>query len=74
MDPTFAPILFLGFLVAIGLTSVELRAATEPPVCPECGHCRLVAETRRQREAELRESYARQWGLGDREDDDRPAR
>jgi len=74
MDPTFAPILFLGFLLAIGLTGLELRAAAEPPACPQCGHCRQVAETKRQREAELRESYARRWGLGEREDDDRRTR
>ena len=74
MDPTIAPILFMGFLVAMGLTGFELRAATEPPACPECGHCRQVAEVRRQREAELREWYARRSGLGEREDDDRRAR
>lgn len=74
MDPTIAPILFMGFLVAIGLTGFELRAATEPPACPECGHCRMVLEAKRQREAELRESYARHWGLGERDDDDRRTR
>lgn len=74
MDPMFTPILLLGFLVAIGLTGLELRAANEAPACPQCGHCQLVAEARRQREAELRESYAQRWGLGEREDDDRHTR
>jgi len=71
MDPTFAPILFIGFLVAIGLMSVELRDAADPPVCPQCSHCRQVADDKRRREAELREWYAQRWRLGERDDDDR---
>jgi hypothetical protein len=39
-----------GLLVAIGATLVELRASLAPVTCPECPHCRRLAQEALARE------------------------
>lgn len=70
MDPGVSSLLFLGFIIAIAATAFELRASLGPPVCAECQHCRDRLAEERRREEELRDWYARRWGVGDRDEDD----
>lgn len=71
MPPDLYPPLIIVFLVALALSAIELRAALEPPVCPQCVHCRHRLLERRQEEARIRDVQARRiWGEHD--DDERP--
>jgi hypothetical protein len=77
MDASFAPIILAALTVGIVASAIELRAATMPPACPECEHCRArardhqaAADERRRRQEELQGWYARRNGL-DRDEDER---
>lgn len=60
------------FVLATWLSATELRAATEPPVCSACPHCRRRALDRRREELRTREDRIRRtWGLDDRDDEGR---
>ncbi|HEY6056719.1 MAG TPA: hypothetical protein VIV06_01745 [Candidatus Limnocylindrales bacterium] len=71
MDPVIAQLLSVGFLAAIGLTAYEMHAATQPPFCAECSHCRAERHEQRRRQAEMREQFARRNGIVDNDEDDR---
>jgi hypothetical protein len=67
------PPLILLFLLALAVAAMELRSALQPPVCPQCGHCRLETLRRQAREEEARAKIAkRMWGIDDHDDDPRP--
>jgi hypothetical protein len=67
------PPLILLFLVALAVAALELRSAFQPPVCPQCGHCRLEILRKQAREEEARTKLSkRMWGIDDRDDDTRP--
>jgi tartrate dehydratase alpha subunit/fumarate hydratase class I-like protein len=63
----------LGLVAVVGamiITLYEMRSALRPATCPECWHCRNVAEAHAQEQERLARDYAKQVGLPD-EDDDR---
>jgi hypothetical protein len=64
------PLVPIALLVAIVITAFEMRASLAPSSCPECPHCRALAEERERRDRELQTWYARSQQLDD-EDDDR---
>jgi hypothetical protein len=69
MPLELAPALTVLFLVGLTAAAMELRAAFEPPSCPECPHCRLVLLRKREREEEERARLAkRMWGIDERDD------
>jgi hypothetical protein len=77
MDPSIVPILLGALLAGIVGSWIELRAALDPPACPDCPHCRDRAQQRRleriaaeRRSAELQSLYVRRWH-GDDEDEPR---
>lgn len=70
MDASFVPLILAALVAGMVGTWVELRASLEPAACPECGHCRELAEVRRlerlaeqQRQADLQAATARRMGL-----------
>ncbi|HXG39860.1 MAG TPA: hypothetical protein VNJ28_02865 [Candidatus Limnocylindrales bacterium] len=69
MDPGVAQLLVLAFIVATGLSAVELKAALRPPVCLECPHCQAIIREERRREEAAREAVLRQYRPPDREDE-----
>jgi hypothetical protein len=71
MDTTLLQAAAVAAFLAIGVMAYELRASLAPPSCPDCPHCRAIAEERKQRDRELATWYARQHGLDSDEDDDR---
>jgi MinD superfamily P-loop ATPase len=67
MDGSLVEPLALGaLLVAMIVTVYDMRASLRPAACPECGHCREVAE----REAALQERLAREYAKRNHLDDD----
>jgi hypothetical protein len=78
MDPSIVPILLFAMVAGIWGSWIELRAALNPPACPNCPHCRDRAEQRRleriaaeRRQAELQSLHAHRWQIGDDEDEER---
>jgi hypothetical protein len=65
------PFILLVLVVALAASAVELRAATQPPTCPRCVHCRHVAMQRRNAEEREKRALAKRlWGIDDADDDD----
>ena len=56
--------------VAMIITLYEMGAALRPTTCPECSHCRAVAEAEAREQERLSREYARRVGLPDEDDDD----
>lgn len=72
MDGSLLQPLGLAALVgAMIITLYEMGAALHPTACPECGHCRAIAETDAREQERLAREYARRIGLPDEDDDDR---
>jgi len=70
MDGSMLQHLGLGALViAMILTLYDMGAALRPATCPECRHCRELAEDKARRQEALSREYARRHHLDD--DDDR---
>jgi hypothetical protein len=70
MDGTLLQPLGLGALViAMIVTLYDMGASLRPAACPECRHCRELAEDNARRQEALTKEYARRHGLDD--DDDR---
>ena len=74
MDQGLAQFLVLAFAGASALSLFEMKASLQAPVCAECPHCQRLELEKRRREEELRDAYARRYGLVDPEDDDRRSR
>ena len=72
MDQSIAQLLVLAFAGASVISFAEMRSALTPPACSECSHCRSLAYEKRRREEELRNSYARRYGLVEHDDDEAP--
>jgi hypothetical protein len=71
MDQSLLPALGLPALaVAMIVTLYDMASARKPVACPECGHCRAVAETAAREQERLNQEYARRIGL-DEDDDER---
>jgi hypothetical protein len=77
MDAALAPLILLALVAGIVSTTIELRASSRPPVCPECPHCRAEtaaaardAEERQRRQQDLQTWYARRNGI-EPDDDER---
>jgi hypothetical protein len=74
MDQGIAQLLVLAFAGASVLSLMEMRSSLQPPACSECPHCQSLEFEKRRRDEELRDSYARRYGLVDPEEDDRRSR
>jgi len=79
MDPSIVALLLIAMTVGIWGSWIELRAALDPPACPDCPHCLERAQRRRleriaaeRRSAELQSLYARRWHGEDEDDARRP--
>jgi hypothetical protein len=59
----------LAALGAMLITLYEMGSALRPVACPECGHCRALAESEAREQQRLAREYARRVGLGDDDDD-----
>jgi hypothetical protein len=69
-------VLWLGLLAvvaAMAITLVDMAGALKPASCPECGHCRAVAQAAAIEQERVNREYARRLGLED-DEDDRPLR
>ena len=61
------------FAVGLLIAGLELRASLEPPVCPECGHCRLALQEKARRADEARRRAAKHlYGIDDDDDAQAP--
>jgi hypothetical protein len=56
------------------MTLYEMGSALRPATCPECSHCRALAESRAREQERLAREYANQIGLPEDDDDDRVIR
>lgn len=56
--------------VAMIFTLYEMADVLKPSTCPECSHCRAIAETAAREQERLNREYARRIGL-DEDDDER---
>ena len=74
MDPGLAQLLVLAFAGATALSLIEMKSSLQAPVCAECPHCRSLEFEKRRRQEELRDAYARRYGLVDPDEDDRRSR
>jgi hypothetical protein len=72
MDGSLLQPLGLAALVgAMILTLYEMGSALRPVTCPECSHCRAIAEADAREQERLAREYSRRAGLPDHDDDDR---
>lgn len=72
MDGSLLQPVGLGALViAMIMVLYEMGAALRPATCPECRHCRAIAEADAREQERLRREYSRRVGLSDEDDDDR---
>jgi hypothetical protein len=72
MDGSLLQPMGLAALVgAMIITLYEMGAALRPATCPECGHCRAIAEADAREQERLAREYSRRVGLSDKDDDDR---
>jgi len=71
MSPDLLQPMILMFLVAIGVVAFELRKSLDPPTCPQCVHCRLLAAEKRQEEEKLGRWEATRLFDPDRDEDER---
>jgi hypothetical protein len=71
MDGSMLQLLGLGAVVAaMIITLYDMGASLRPATCPECAHCRALAETDAREQERLARDYARRAGLPDKDDDD----
>jgi hypothetical protein len=64
----------VGIVALIGamfITIYEMGASLRPATCPECQHCRGLAEAEARDQERLAREYAKRIGLPDKDDDDR---
>lgn len=64
----------LGLVALVGamiITFYEMGASLRPVRCPECSHCRALAEAAARDQERLASDYAKRVGLSDKDDDDR---
>jgi hypothetical protein len=72
MDGSLLQPMGLAALVgAMIITLYEMGAALRPATCPECSHCRAIAEADAREQERLAREYSRRVGLSDKDDDDR---
>lgn len=71
MDIGTLQVLFWVFLFGLVVMGYELTESLKPPVCRQCAHCQAIKEEERRRQAELRETFGRQYGMRDVDDDGR---
>ena len=64
------PIGLTALVLAMIITLYEMGAALRPATCPECSHCRALAEADAREQERLAREYAKRAGLPDRDDDD----
>lgn len=65
------PIGLAALFGAMVMTLYEMGASLRPAGCPECAHCRSIAEADAREQERLNREYARRAGLPDEDDDDR---
>jgi hypothetical protein len=65
------PVVLLAVVIAMALTLYEMGASLRPATCPECGHCRAMADNEAREQERLAREYARRLGLPEDDDDDR---
>lgn len=65
------PLVLIAVAIAIVVTLYEMGQSLRPPACPECGHCRALAEHEAETQERLAREYARRVGLDDEIDDRR---
>lgn len=71
MDGSLLQPMGLAALVgAMIITLYEMGAALRPAACPECSHCRAVAEADAAEQDRLAREYARRTGISGTDDDD----
>jgi hypothetical protein len=61
----------LALVVAMIITLYDMGTALKPSTCPDCPHCRALAEAAAREQERLNREYAKRMGLLDDEDDDR---
>jgi hypothetical protein len=72
MDEPMLQAMGLGALVvAMIVTLYEMGVSLRPAVCPECPHCRQLAEDEARLQEQLSSDYAHRNGLDIDDDDDR---
>jgi hypothetical protein len=72
MDGSMLQILGLVALVgAMIITLYEMGTSLRPATCPECSHCRELAEAEARDQERLASEYSKRVGLPDKDDDDR---
>ena len=67
---TLQPIGLAAVVGAMIITLYEMGAALRPVTCPECPHCRAIAEADRREQERLASDYTRRAGLSDKDDSD----
>jgi hypothetical protein len=60
-----------ALLGAMVITLYEMHLSLRPASCPECDHCRGLAEAEARDQERLAREYAERVGLPDKDDDDR---
>jgi len=60
-----------ALLGAMVITLYEMRTSLRPASCPECHHCRGLAEAAARDQERLASEYAERVGLPGKDDDDR---
>ena len=65
------PLGLVALAGAMVMTLYEMRTALRPLACPECPHCRAVAEAEAREQERLSREYAKRVGLSDDDDDRR---
>jgi hypothetical protein len=63
------PLGLAALVIAMIVTLYDMGASLRPAACPECRHCRELAEADARRQEALAREYAHRHGLDD--DDDR---
>ena len=60
----------MALLGAMVITVYEMGTSLRPASCPECHHCRGLAEAEARDHERLAREYAKRVGLPDKDDDD----
>jgi hypothetical protein len=66
-----APLGLAALVGAMIITLYDMGVSLRPAACPECSHCRALAEADAAEQERLAREYARRVGLSDEDDDDR---
>ncbi len=69
MNGSSQRLVLIAVAIAIVVTLYEMGQSFRPAVCPECGHCRALAEQEVQTQEHLAREYARRVGLDDENDE-----